>query len=217
MIQKEYLFFDLDGTLTDSSEGITKGVMYSLAKFGLQEQDQETLLKFIGPPLKDSFMKYYNFSEEESKKAIIYYREYYQDKGIFENKVYPGMEDVLIALKQAGKKLVVATSKPEEFAKRILEHFGLSDYFEYIAGAGMDGSRIRKAEVIEYAMESCGITEPEQVLMIGDREHDVLGAKEAGLDCMGVLYGFGNRQELEEAEAAYIVETVADIERIILK
>lgn len=217
MIQKEYLFFDLDGTLTDSSEGITKGVMYSLAKFGLQEQDQETLLKFIGPPLKDSFMKYYNFSEEESKKAIIYYREYYQDKGIFENKVYPGIEDVLIALKQAGKKLVVATSKPEEFAKRILEHFGLSDYFEYIAGAGMDGSRIRKAEVIEYAMESCGITEPEQVLMIGDREHDVLGAKEAGLDCMGVLYGFGNRQELEEAEAAYIVETVADIERIILK
>lgn len=217
MIQKEYLFFDLDGTLTDSSEGITKGVKYSLAKFGIQEEKPEVLLKFIGPPLKDSFMKYYNFSEEETKKAVIYYREYYQDTGLFENKVYPGMEDVLIALKQAGKKLVVATSKPEEYAKRILEHFGLSDYFDYIAGAGLDGSRIKKAEVIAYAMENCDITDKEEVLMIGDREHDVLGAAQVGISCMGVLYGFGSRQELELAGAAYIAESVADIGRLILK
>ncbi|MFW5651251.1 MAG: HAD family hydrolase [Acetivibrio ethanolgignens] len=217
MIQKEYLFFDLDGTLTDSSEGITKGVMYSLAKFGIQEERMEELLKFIGPPLRDSFMKYYGFSEEEAKKAVIYYREYYQNTGLFENKVYPGMEDVLIALKQAGKKLVVATSKPEEYARRILERFGLYDYFDYIAGAGMDGSRTKKAEVIEYALESCDITDKEEVLMIGDREQDVFGAAQVGIRCMGVLYGFGSRQELELAGAAYIAESVADIERLILK
>ena len=216
MIQKEYIFFDLDGTLTDSSEGITKSVMYSLLKFGIEEE-QNNLLKFIGPPLRDSFMDFYGFDEETAKKAIVYYREYYQDKGIFENFVYKGMEDVLIALKQAGKKLVVATSKPEEFAKQILEHFGLADYFEYIAGACMNETRLKKLEVIEYALESCDITDRSQVLMIGDREHDVIGAKGAGIECMGVLYGFGSREELETAGAEYIAETVADIEKLILK
>lgn len=217
MIRKEYILFDLDGTLTDSSEGITKGVMYSLSKFGIREEEPEALYRFIGPALRDSFMEYYHFQEEEAKKAVVYYREYYQEKGIFENRVYDGIEDALIELKQAGKTLVVATSKPEDYAKRILEHFGISDYFEYIAGSEMDGSRNKKAEVIEYALESCGIEEKELVLMVGDREYDVYGAAAAGVECMGVLYGFGDREELEGAGAAYIAGTVADINKIILK
>lgn len=217
MIQKEYVLFDLDGTLTDSSEGITKGVMHSLAKFGIREEDPAALYKFIGPPLKASFMKYYGLSEEQAKEALVYYREYYEDKGIFENKVYKGMEDVLIALKQAGRTLVVATSKPEDYAKKVVEHFGISDYFEYIAGGSKDGSRERKADVIEYALESCGMEDKENVLMVGDRKYDVRGAAEAGVECMGVLYGFGSRQELEMAGADYIAETVWDISKIILK
>lgn len=217
MLHKEYIFFDLDGTLTDSSEGITKGIIYSLEKFGIKEGDPQKLFKFIGPPLKSSFMEFYGFSEEDTQKAIVYYREYYRKKGLFENRVYDGMEDVLIELKQAGKKLVVATSKPENFAKSILEHFGLSDYFEYIAGSGDDNTRTKKAEVIEYALESCGIENREEVLMVGDREHDIYGAAQTGIESMGVLYGFGNRQELETAGADYIAETVKDISRIILK
>lgn len=217
MIQKEYILFDLDGTLTDSSEGITKGILYSLSKFGIKEEDFSKLHKFIGPPLKDSYRKYYGFNEEEIKKAMVYYREYYHDKGIFENRLYKGMEDVLIVLKQAGKKLVVATSKPEDYAKRIIEHFGLSDYFEYVAGSRMDGSCSKKSEVIEYALESCGMEEKRNVLMIGDRKYDIYGAASVGIKSMGVLYGFGSRQELVEAGADYIAEKVADVSRLILK
>ncbi len=207
----ETYFFDLDGTITDSSLGITNSVMFALKKFGIEECDRTKLYKFIGPPLRVSFMRYYGFSEEKALEAVACYREYYQDKGIFENKLYDGFAEMLKTLKAAGKRLVVATSKPEVYARRIISHFGLSPYFDYVAGMELDGGRETKAEVIRYALSVCGIEDLSGVLMIGDREHDVLGAKAAGIDCLGVLYGFGSREELEQAGADYIVENVEGI------
>lgn len=204
-------FFDLDGTITDSSLGITNSVMYALKKFGIEETDRTKLYKFIGPPLTFSFREYYGFSEEQALEGVRFYREYYQEKGIFENRVYAGFEKMLMTLKKAGKKLVVATSKPEPYARKIIEYFKLDSYFDYVAGMELDGGRGTKTEVIRYALEVCGIEDKSAVLMVGDREHDVIGAKEAGIDCLGVLYGFGGREELEEAGATYIVETVEDI------
>lgn len=204
-------FFDLDGTITDSSLGITNSAMYALKKYGIEEKNREKLYKFIGPPLTVSFREFYGFSEERCLEAVGYYREYYKDKGIFENRVYDGFEDVVKRLKENGKRLVVATSKPEPFARRIIEHFGLVQYFDYVAGMELDGGRGTKAEVIEYAIHMCEVEDKSKVLMVGDREHDVIGAGEAGIDCLGVLYGFGTREELEMAGADYIAETVEGI------
>lgn len=204
-------FFDLDGTITDSAPGITNSVIYALKKYGIEENDYEKLCKFIGPPLDVSFQEYYGFSKEQSLEAIEYYREYYKDKGIFENSVYDGFEEVVKKLKEAGKRLIVATSKPEPFARRIIEHFGLSPYFDYVAGMELDGRRGSKEEVINYALEACGIKDKSKVLMVGDRRHDVIGARAAGIDCLGVLYGFGTREELEAAGAAYIIERPEEI------
>lgn len=211
----DVILFDLDGTLTDSGLGITNSVAYSLKKYGIEVADREELYKFIGPPLKESFEKYYGFSAEESKKAVEYYREYYTDKGMFENSVYEGIEELLKEIRKAGKMAVVATSKPEIFARKILEHFGLAKYFSYIVGANMDETRTKKDEVISYVLESCDIPDKSKVLMIGDREHDILGAKRNGLDSLGVLFGFGNREELKKAGADYIAETVKDIYPVI--
>ena len=210
-------FFDLDGTIIDSSPGITNSVMYALEKFGIEETEREKLYKFIGPPLTDSFARFYGFDDEKSWKAGEYYREYYQDTGIFECSVYLGFEKSLKALKAAGKRLFVATSKPEVYARRIIEHFDLDQYFEYVAGMELDGGRGSKAEVIGYLIDTCRMQDKKRILMIGDREHDVLGAKQEGLDCMGALYGFGNREELEKAGAVYVAGTPEDIAGIILK
>ena len=211
----ETCFFDLDGTIVDSSLGITNAVIHSLKKFGIEPPDRKELYSFIGPPLRDSYAKYYGFDEEKCRKAILYYREYYQDQGIYENQVYEGLESTLKALKERGKKLVVATSKPEVFAKRILEYYHLADYFDYVAGMEIGGGRATKVEVIEYALWACKIENRSAVIMVGDRMHDVTGAKLAGIDCIGVLYGFGSREELEHAGASYIVETPQDILKIV--
>ncbi len=209
------LLFDLDGTLTDPSVGITNSVMYALRHMGVEPPERRTLYKFIGPPLMDSFAQEYGFSQEEARQAISWYREYFQDRGIFENAPYPGIADVLHALRGTGKRLLVATSKPEIFARRILERFGLIDAFEFVAGANLDETRTRKHEVIAYALETCGICEKDSAVMIGDREHDVLGARREGLDCIGVLYGFGSREELLGAGAIALAETVWDVARLL--
>ena len=203
--------FDLDGTITDSALGITNSVMYALKKFGIEETDRTKLYKFIGPPLTKKKKKYYGFTEEQSLKGVDYYREYYHDKGIYENRVYDGLEDVLKKINEAGKQAIVATSKPEKYARIIIEYFQLTKYFAYVAGMEMDGGRGTKAEVITYALETNHIADKSKVLMIGDREHDVIGAHKNGLDCLGILYGFGNREEFEEAGADYIREKVEDI------
>lgn len=214
---KEYIFMDLDGTLTNPKLGITKSVKYALQSKGIVIEDLDCLCKFIGPPLRDSFMQFYGFNSIQAEELITKYREYFAEAGIFENEVYEGIEELLIRLKQAGKKLYVATSKPEEFANRILEHFRLAQYFEDICGATMNGSRSVKEEVIRYAMDKNGITEKEKVVMVGDREHDILGAKAVGMASIGVLYGFGNREEFIAAGADAIVEDVADVYEAILR
>lgn len=211
----KYILFDLDGTLTDPGLGITNAVMYALKKFNIEVPERSELYKFIGPPLLESFEKYYGMSEEESQLALQYYREYFKPYGLYENTVYGGVEEVLRTLKSQGKKLVLATSKPESFALEILRHFGLDKYFDFVAGATMDEKRVRKADVIAYALECCEITELSGTLMIGDREHDVLGAKEVGLNCIGVLYGYGDLEELEKAGADYIAKNPEDILKIV--
>lgn len=212
----KYILFDLDGTLTDPGLGITNAVMYALKKFNIEVSDRTELYKFIGPPLLDSFEIYYGMSKEESQLALQYYREYFKPHGLYENTVYDGIEELLSELKERGYLLILATSKPEPFAVEILRYFKLDKYFHFIAGATMDEKRVKKADVIAYALESCEITELSKVIMVGDREHDVLGAKEVGLECIGVLYGYGDREELEKAGASYIAENAEEILKTIL-
>lgn len=208
------VLFDLDGTLTDPGTGITNSVAHALKKYGIEVQDKKELYKFIGPPLYESFMKYYGFSKEEAETAVDYFRDYFRDTGIFENKVYDGIPNLLNELEASGIKIILATSKPEEFAKRILAHFNLDKYFDFVAGATMDSSRVKKGDVIAYALKESGCS-AENAVMIGDKMHDILGAKENGLDSIGVLFGYGSREELENAEADYIAETVDDIIKFI--
>lgn len=212
----DYLFFDLDGTLTDPAEGITNSFKHALRHFGIEIPSYSTLCSFIGPPLKDTFKKNFDFSETKVDEGVAKYREYFSSKGLFENAVYPGIKELLAHLKGKGKKLVVATSKPEDFSLKIIEHFQLAPYFEYVCGSLMDETRTKKDEVIAYALERCGIKDLSRVLMIGDRKHDIIGAKKTGLKSCGVLFGYGSREELEEAGADYIAADVEELEEICL-
>jgi phosphoglycolate phosphatase len=211
----KYILFDLDGTITDPGLGIINSVIYALEKFGITVVDRNDLKKFIGPPLWDSFERYYRLSKKEAERAVLYYREYYSEKGIFENYVYEGIADLLKDMKINNKVLIVATSKPEIYAKQILVCFDLAKYFYFVAGGTLDGTRVKKDDVISYALGVCHIDHLDKVLMIGDREHDIFGAKNVGIDSMGVLFGYGDRDELEKAGATYIAETVSSIRKII--
>lgn len=211
----DLIIFDLDGTLIDTGIGIMKAVEYALDKFNIPVGDYSTLRKFIGPPLKASFMKYYNFTEEDAEKAILYYREYYKDKGLYENKIYDGMDELLSKIKESGRKLVVATSKPEVFAKIILDQNNISKYFHIIGGATLDGSRINKDDVIRYALDNLGSHDKTTALMIGDTEFDIYGAKKVGIDSLGITYGYGQEEEIKKAGATYIKSSVKEIEDII--
>ncbi|PNM00745.1 phosphoglycolate phosphatase [Streptococcus mutans] len=206
------ILFDLDGTLTNPALGITNSLAYALEKFNIEVTDKKELYRFIGPPLQDSFENFYHFSKEDSLKAVDFYRDYFRPKGLYENEVYQGIPDLLERLKAQGKKLLVATSKPEEFARQILKHFELFDYFDLVAGASMDGSRRLKGDVIAHALTSAQVSDLSAAIMIGDREHDIIGAKKNGLDAIGVLYGFGNREELKKAGATYIATNVEELQ-----
>ena len=209
------ILFDLDGTLTNPAEGITNSVAYALARYNILVNDKRELYKFIGPPLSDSFSQYYGFSKDEALHAVEIYREYFSVKGLFENEVYDGIPELLESLKAVGKKVILATSKPEKFALEILKHFDLYKYFDYVCGATMDGRIGEKADVIKYALSTADIKDLNSTLMVGDRKFDILGAKEVGIASLGVLYGFGDRKELEDAGATYIAETVGDVLKII--
>ena len=206
-----YLFFDLDGTLADPGLGITNSVMYALKKFNISVDDITSLYKYIGPPLRDSFEMFYGFSKEQSEIAVQYYREYFQKQGLYENEVYTGISDVLKQLKEEGKTLILATSKPEIFAIKILKHFNLYNYFDFIVGATMTDLRNKKGDIIKYALNNYNVSEKSSSLMIGDRKQDIIGAKENGLDSLGVLYGYGSYNELNEAGATFIASKPADI------
>lgn len=203
--------FDLDGTLTNPAEGITNSVAYALDKFGITVEDKRELYKFIGPPLVEAFAEYYGFSKEDSEKATAFYRETFRVKGLFENEVYDGVRELLETLKKQGKRLYIATSKPEEFTLKILKHFDLLKYFDFVAAATFDSTRNTKDKVIAYALEKLSIDDKSKVVMVGDRHHDIDGAKVNGIDSIGVLYGFGNEKELTDAGATYIAQKVEDI------
>ena len=209
------VLFDLDGTLTDPGEGITNSVAYALNKFGINVQDKRELYRFIGPPLIYSFTNFYGMSYEDGLKAVEYYREYFGVTGIFENTMFDGIPQLLETIKKSGRKISLATSKPEQYAVRILEHFDLTKYFDFIGAATMDESRSNKSDVIAYTLENLGVTDKSQVVMIGDRHHDIEGACQNGLDSIGVLFGYGDRDELENAGATYIAEKIEDIIKFI--
>lgn len=211
----DYLFFDLDGTLTDPALGITNSIMHALAGFGISVADRRELYPFIGPPLLESFQKFYGFSPEQAQRALTLYREYFAPTGLFENTVYDGIPEMLARLQRQGAHIVLTTSKPEVYARRILEHFELDRYFYFIGGSTLAETRVAKAEVIEYCLENCGSPSRERVVMIGDREHDILGAKAAGVDSIGVLYGYGSREELASAGADKISESVSDLTELL--
>ena len=199
------LLFDLDGTLTDSAEGIINCMKHALTAMGREIPDD--MNRFLGPPLYESFDKFCGMNEEEVLEAVRIFRERYSTVGLFENRVYDGIPEMLERLSQGGKQLYVATSKPEVYAKRILDKFGLSRYFPVIGGADINGTRNNKWEVIEYVLERAGITDRSGVLMIGDRRQDVLGAHKTGLKCLGTLWGYGPIEELTEAGADFIAHT----------
>ncbi len=209
------ILFDLDGTLTDAAPGITNSVKYALSKFGIDETDDNKLRKFLGPPLISSFMEFYGFSKEKAQKAVEYYREYFVPHGIFENEVYSEIPKLLQKLKADGKTLIIATSKPETFAVQIAEHFEIDSYFDLIAGSNLDNTRSKKAQVIEYALETLGILDRAHAVMIGDREHDIKGAKKTGLRSIGVLYGYASPGELENAGADFTANSPEELYTII--
>lgn len=212
----KYILFDLDGTLTEPKEGITKSVAYALEYYGIHVNNLDSLCKFIGPPLKESFMKFYGFDDAKAEEAVEKYREYFRPHGVYENEVYPGVDHLLSELVSCGKQVILATSKPTVFAKIILEHFDLNKYFSCVIGSELDGSRVKKGDVIAYALLQAGITDKSEAVMVGDREHDIIGAAENQLASIGVLYGHGSRAELEEHRADVIVETVEELQKVLL-
>jgi len=214
--KKEIILFDLDGTLTESGEGIVNSMEYALKAYGITDYNRTELFKYLGPPLIDTFKKEFGFDDLKAVEAVEKFREYFREIGIYENKLYAGIESLLKNISDSGRKIVLATSKAEVFAVRILEHFKIIKYFNVVAGSELDGSRIRKGEVIRYALNKLGTVELDSAVMIGDRKEDILGAKEVGIDSIGVLYGYGSLEELKNAGATTIVETVEELNKILI-
>lgn len=209
------VFFDLDGTIIDSGEGVSNSVLYALEKFGIKET-KENALKFIGPPLAHSFKEFYGFSDEKATQGIEIYREYYREKGIFECYVYQGIAELLCSLKKNDYKVVLCTSKPEKYAQQILNHFGIMKYFDYACGATMDEkTRATKDDVMQYAFETSG-AKPNATIMVGDRKFDINSANKFGLDSIGVTFGYGSKEELEDAGATYVADSCEDIKKLLI-
>ena len=210
------ILFDLDGTLTDPGMGITNSVVYALEKLGYERAERQELYKFIGPPLHDSFQMYYGMDTQQTDEAVRLFREYFARQGIKENQIYPGIMEMLRALHDAGRHLVLATSKPEQWARIIMADFGMDVYVPDIAGATMTRERNKKGLVIAYALEAFGV-DPATAVMVGDREHDILGGKENGLPGIGVTYGYGDREELERAGAVAVADTPEELTKLLLE
>ncbi len=210
----EYVFFDLDGTITDPEEAIVDGVSYALKQCGYAI-DEKKLKLFIGPPLIDSFQNFYNMPYELASQAVDLYRQRYREDGLLKNNLYEGIVEVLQELKRLGKKIVLATSKPEAFSIEILEHYDILKYFDFVSGATFTNERITKSSIIKYALDNLHINDPRLVIMVGDRKYDILGAREFGIKTIAVLYGYGSQEEFIENQAAYIVGKAEEIIDII--
>lgn len=206
----KHLLFDLDGTITDPKLGITKSVQYALDKMGIIESDLDKLEPFIGPPLKNSFEEIYSYTEEQASQAVEYYREYFKKYGMYENKLYFGMKELLEQLQNDGYVLYVATSKPSVFAKQILEYFQVKNNFELIVGSNLDGTMSDKTEIIRYIISGRELLK-DNVIMIGDRKHDIIGANNNGIDSVGVGYGYGSERELRQVNCTYYIKTLENL------
>jgi len=215
MNQYKILLFDLDGTLSDPKEGITKSVQYALYKLNVNEPNLDKLECFIGPPLQVSFSEYYSFSEEKTKTAIDLYRERFKEKGMFENVLYPNIPSLLTSLKEQGYTLVIATSKPTIFAEEILKYFEIHHYFDCIVGSNLDGTRSSKTEIIQYIQNKYKNYNSSEFIMIGDRKHDIIGANNSGIDSVGVTYGYGSLEEVKSSKPTYIADSVEQLREII--
>lgn len=219
----DYILFDLDGTLTDSAQGIINSIVAALEERGIKVENKESLYSFVGPPLIDSFQQTYGFTREESKDCVMTFRKYFESKGMYENELYPHIPEMLEKLKKCGKKLILATAKPEVFAEKILEYFEIRKYFDYVAGASQDESRTKKTQVISYALKKAGIDEAnpngtlKKTVMVGDRNDDICGANEFAMDSIAVLYGYGSLEELELAGPTYFAKTPEEIITIVNK
>ncbi|PKL18744.1 MAG: phosphoglycolate phosphatase [Spirochaetae bacterium HGW-Spirochaetae-5] len=215
MKKYKHIIFDLDGTLTDPGLGITNSIMYSLKKFGI-EAERSDLYKFIGPPLRESFNLYFGFDKDQAEQAVVYYREYFSEKGMYENEIYPGVSDLLPELNRQNRKLYIATSKPQEYSLRILEHFGILKYFDFVSGSNMDGTMSAKSDLIERIIPLIDNGELNCTIMIGDRSYDIEGARHHGIDSAAVLYGYGERSELEDVRPTYLIESTAKLTSLLL-
>lgn len=211
----KYILFDLDGTLINSGKGIIKAVKYALKKYGIDEKNEALLRSFVGPPLNQQFAKCYGFSAEKSLEAVLVFREYYETKGILENEMYEGIDKVLQQLKNQGKYLIIATSKPEKFAHNILAQHDLEKYFDFIGGSLVDGSRVTKVQVLDYVLKTNKISDLNEVLMIGDTKFDILGAKHFGLKSLAVTYGYGTKEELLKTKPDFVVSVPKEILQVI--
>ncbi|WP_341517933.1 HAD family hydrolase [Bacillus paramobilis] len=209
--------FDLDGTLTDPKEGIVNSVLYALKKLGIEELHINELNSFIGPPIQQSFVERYNMNEGEVERAVFYFREYLKQRGLLENNVYEDIPNLLKQLKDTGNRLFIATSKPTIFAEQVLEHFQLTNYFEGIIGSNLDGTRIKKEEIIAHILQTNEELNKEEIVMIGDRKHDIIGANYNGIASVGILYGYGSETELTEVGATYIVKDVKELHHFCLE
>ncbi len=212
----KYILLDLDGTIIDPKQGITKAIRHALQEQDILLEEDDGLSRFIGPPLRDVMKDSFGFNDEETEDIVVAYREYFAETGLYECELYDGIRELLIKLKEAGKILITATSKPEVYAIRILKHLGLDECFHDICGATLDNSRTSKESVIQYALTKNNIINTEEVVMIGDRLHDIEGARANNLPSIGVLYGYGSRGELEAAGANYIAKDASDLYNIII-
>ena len=215
-LKKKYLLFDLDGTITESGDGIVNCVQYALNTLGTDEQDREKLKQFIGPPLRESFPEYYGFNRDDTERAVALYRERYERIGIFECDIYEGIAALIRDCFEAGYVVVLATSKPRIYAHKILKHFNIYEYFTHVVGCELDGRLDTKAEVIECAITLCGDEDRSDYIMIGDRFYDIDGAKALGIESIGVLYGYGSEDELKNAGADYTAANISELRRILL-
>lgn len=215
MAKYKMILFDLDGTLSDPKEGITKSVQYALQKLGINEPNLDKLEPFIGPPLQQSFAEYYNFNEKQTQQAIYFYREKFIQKGMFENELYPNIPQLLTSLQEHQLTLIVATSKPTIFAEKIIKYFKIEQYFSMIVGSDLDGTRTSKTDIIKYIIDKYKEHPLEDFIMIGDRKHDIIGAENTGIDSVGVTYGYGSPEELSNVHPTYLVQNVEDLIKIL--
>lgn len=208
------ILFDLDGTLTDPYIGITNGIIHALERMDMEVPPREELKSFIGPPLLDEFQRKFGLNEEKAQQAAAFYREYYFEKGWCENRLIDGTTELLRELRDSGRRLCLATSKPDVMAVKILEHFGIAEYFELVGASTLDGTRRTKTDVLRYVLENTHAA-PEDCVLVGDRMHDIIGAHEVGIKCIAVLVGYGDREEFSEYGADYVAQTLADVKKFI--